>query len=97
MTNLVQYDTSGDYAVLYHLAKKCEVICLIGENQNVGVTHYSDWYPNRVANIGIGHCFICGEDQQSFQADCRLEDVRWLLPSNWVHIRHNFDENYSDD
>ncbi|AEC53224.1 hypothetical protein SCRM01_278 [Synechococcus phage S-CRM01] len=95
MTDLAQYDTSGDYAALYHLAKKYEVICLIGETQNVGVTHYTDWYPNRVTIIGIGHCFICGEDQESFEADCKLEDVRWLLPSNWAHI--NPEEEEDDD
>jgi hypothetical protein len=84
MTDLTtQYRTSKAYNVLYWLAKHQPVICLIGKNQNIGVTNYHDSYPDRVTILSIGYCFICGEDIKSFMANCELEDVKWLVPHHW--------------
>lgn len=97
MTQLAQYDTSEAHDVLYRLAKKHRVICLIGPHDNVGMTNYSEYYPDRITILSIGYCFISAENQKQFCEQCEKMKVRWLVPSSWVHIRHNFDEAYDDD
>lgn len=83
MTDIASYNTSTDYEALYELAKKQRILCIIGVNDNVAVTNYSEYYPDRITILSIGYCFINGESLKQFIKECEKMNVRWLVPTDY--------------